>query len=206
MIKLLIVDDHALVRSGIIRLVENHAAMHVIGECQSGEEAYDFLFKKTVDLIVMDISMPGMGGIEATAKIKKRYPKVRILILSMHDNPMIIKKAIEAGADGYILKNDLSDNLLVAIDSIHRGDKFSSNSVEQSLKEDRDTSDVIDKLTPRELEIFRLLAQGYDVDFIAGNLNMSYKTAANYQTAVKKKLNIKTPVELLNLAKKKDLI
>ena len=124
----------------------------------------------------------------------------------MHDNPMIIKKAIEAGADGYILKNDLSDNLLVAIDSIHRGDKFSSNSVEQSLKEDRDTSDVIDKLTPRELEIFRLLAQGYDVDFIAGNLNMSYKTAANYQTVVRKKLKIKTSVELFKLAKKKKLI
>ena len=112
MTDLLIVDDHEIVRAGIKRLFENTPNLNIVADLGSGEEAYQFLQKNTVDLIIMDVSMPGKGGIETTNQIKKRYPKIKILMLSMHDNGMIIEKAMKAGADGYILKNDLSDDLL----------------------------------------------------------------------------------------------
>ena len=110
MADLLIVDDHEIVRAGIRRLVENTPNLNIVADLGSGEEAYQFLQKNKVDLIIMDVSMPGKGGIETTNQIKKRFPKIKILMLSMHDNSMIIDKAIKAGADGYILKNDLSDD------------------------------------------------------------------------------------------------
>ena len=114
MTDLLIVDDHEIVRSGIKRLVENNAKLNILADLGSGEEAYHFLQKNTVDLVIMDISMPGKGGIETTNQIKKRFPKIKVLMLSMHDNSMIIDKAMKAGANGYILKNDLSDDLTTA--------------------------------------------------------------------------------------------
>ena len=104
MTDLLIVDDHEIVRAGIKRLVENTPNLNIVAELGTGEEAYQFLQKNKVDLIIMDVSMPGKGGIESTNQIKKRFPKIKILMLSMHDNSMIIDKAIKAGADGYILK------------------------------------------------------------------------------------------------------
>ena len=118
MTDLLIVDDHEIVRAGIKRLVENTPNLNIVADLGTGEEAYQFLQKNKVDLIIMDVSMPGKGGIESTNQIKKRFPKIKILMLSMHDNSMIIDKAIKAGADGYILKNDLSDDLLNAIEKV----------------------------------------------------------------------------------------
>ena len=102
MTDLLIVDDHEIVRAGIKRLVENTPNLNIVADLGSGEEAYQFLQKNTVDLIIMDVSMPGKGGIETTNQIKKRHPKIKIIMLSMHDNAMIIEKAMKAGADGYI--------------------------------------------------------------------------------------------------------
>jgi len=118
MTDLLIVDDHEIVRAGIKRLVENTPNLNIVADLGSGEEAYQFLQKNTVDLIIMDVSMPGKGGIETTNQIKKRHPKIKIIMLSMHDNAMIIEKAMKAGADGYILKNDLSDDLLNAVEKV----------------------------------------------------------------------------------------
>ena len=197
MTDLLIVDDHEIVRAGIKRLVENTPNLNIVADLGSGEEAYQFLQKNTVDLIIMDVSMPGKGGIETTNQIKKRYPKIKVLMLSMHDNAMIIEKAMKAGADGYILKNDLSDDLLNAVGKVMNNETIISASVD--VDEFKDS--LIKDLNNKEFEIFKSLASGEDLLSIAEKLNISYKTAANYQTSIKQKLNVKNILDFYNLAK-----
>ena len=202
MTDLLIVDDHEIVRAGIKRLFENTPNLNIVADLGSGEEAYQFLHKNTVDLIIMDVSMPGKGGIETTNQIKKRYPKIKILMLSMHDNAMIIEKAIKAGADGYIVKNDLSDDLLNAVEKVMNNETIISASVD--VDEFKDS--LIKDLNNKEFEIFKSLASGEDLLSIAEKLNISYKTAANYQTSIKQKLNIKNILDFYNLAKENKIL
>ena len=202
MTDLLIVDDHEIVRAGIKRLVENTPNLNIVADLGSGEEAYQFLQKNIVDLIIMDVSMPGKGGIETTHQIKKRYPKIKILMLSMHDNAMIIEKAMKAGADGYILKNDLSDDLLNAVEKVMNNETIISASVD--INEFKDS--LIKDLNNKEFEIFKSLASGEDLLSIAEKLNISYKTAANYQTSIKQKLNIKNILDFYNLAKENKIL
>ena len=202
MTDLLIVDDHEIVRAGIKRLFENTPNLNIVADLGSGEEAYQFLHKNTVDLIIMDVSMPGKGGIETTNQIKKRYPKIKILMLSMHDNAMIIEKAMKAGADGYILKNDLSDDLLNAVEKVMNNETIISASVD--VDEFKDS--LIKDLNNKEFEIFKSLASGEDLLSIAEKLNISYKTAANYQTSIKQKLNVKNILEFYNLAKENKIL
>jgi DNA-binding NarL/FixJ family response regulator len=202
MTDLLIVDDHEIVRAGIKRLVENTPNLNIVADLGSGEEAYQFLQKNIVDLIIMDVSMPGKGGIETTHQIKKRYPKIKILMLSMHDNAMIIEKAMKAGADGYILKNDLSDDLLNAVEKVMNNETIISASVD--VDEFKDS--LIKDLNNKEFEIFKSLASGEDLLSIAEKLNISYKTAANYQTSIKQKLNVKNILDFYNLAKENKIL
>ena len=202
MTDLLIVDDHEIVRAGIKRLVENTSNLNIVADLGSGEEAYQFLQKNTVDLIIMDVSMPGKGGIETTNQIKKRHPKIKIIMLSMHDNAMIIEKAMKAGADGYILKNDLSDDLLNAVEKVMNNETIISASVD--VNEFKDS--LIKDLNNKEFEIFKSLASGEDLLSIAEKLNISYKTAANYQTSIKQKLNIKNILDFYNLAKENKIL
>ena len=202
MTDLLIVDDHEIVRAGIKRLVENTPNLNIVADLGSGEEAYQFLQKNIVDLIIMDVSMPGKGGIETTNQIKKRYPKIKILMLSMHDNAMIIEKAMKAGADGYILKNDLSDDLLNAVEKVMNNETIISASVD--VDEFKDS--LIKDLNNKEFEIFKSLASGEDLLSIAEKLNISYKTAANYQTSIKQKLNVKNILDFYNLAKENKIL
>ena len=202
MTDLLIVDDHEIVRAGIKRLVENTPNLNIVADLGSGEEAYQFLQKNTVDLIIMDVSMPGKGGIETTNQIKKRYPKIKVLMLSMHDNAMIIEKAMKAGADGYILKNDLSDDLLNAVGKVMNNETIISASVD--VAEFKDS--LIKDLNNKEFEIFKSLASGEDLLSISEKLNISYKTAANYQTSIKQKLNVKNILDFYNLAKKNKIL
>ena len=202
MTDLLIVDDHEIVRAGIKRLVENTPNLNIVADLGSGEEAYQFLQKNTVDLIIMDVSMPGKGGIETTNQIKKRHPKIKILMLSMHDNAMIIEKAMKAGADGYILKNDLSDDLLNAVEKVMNNETIISASVD--IDEFKDS--LIKDLNNKEFEIFKSLASGEDLLSISEKLNISYKTAANYQTSIKQKLNVKNILDFYNLAKENKIL
>ena len=202
MTDLLIVDDHEIVRAGIKRLFENTPNLNIVADLGSGEDAYQFLHKNTVDLIIMDVSMPGKGGIETTNQIKKRYPKIKILMLSMHDNAMIIEKAMKAGADGYILKNDLSDDLLNAVEKVMNNETIISASVD--VDEFKDS--LIKDLNNKEFEIFKSLASGEDLITIAEKLNISYKTAANYQTSIKQKLNVKNILDFYNLAKENKIL
>ena len=199
--RLLIVDDHEVVRSGLRRLLENNKDISHIAECASGEEAYSYLYDNETHIIIMDISMPGKGGIETTQQIKKRYPEIKIIILSMHDNPMMVSKAISAGANAYILKNEISDNLLDALDKLIHG----SSLVTPSVKFDN-TNNILKLLNDKEFEIFISISNGEDLKKISKNLNISYKSVANYQTSIKKKLSIKNALDFYNLAKENNLL
>ncbi|MBT4760026.1 MAG: response regulator transcription factor [Nitrosomonadales bacterium] len=202
MTDLLIVDDHEIVRAGIRRLVENNSKLNIVADFGTGEEAYQFLQKNTVDLVIMDVSMPGKGGIETTSRIKKRFPRLKVLMLSMHDNSMIIDKAMNAGANGYILKNDLSDDLLDAIEKVMNNEIIISASVDRNeFKKSK-----IKDLNNKEFEIFKSIASGEDLLSIAKKLNISYKTVANYQTSIKQKLSIKNTLDFYNLAKENKVL
>jgi two-component system invasion response regulator UvrY len=202
--KLLLVDDHEIVRSGLKRLVENYPEINIVGECSSGEDAYNFVRNHEVDFIVMDLSMPGKGGIETTKQIRKHFKDIKILILSMHDNPTLIKQSLDAGANGFILKNDISDDLIKAIFSIEQGEQVLSESIKAELA--NTNVPKIDLLNSKEIEILKSLAKGEDLKDIADKLNISYKTAANYQTNIKQKLNIKSNIEFYKIAFENNLV
>jgi|TARA_B110000003_G_scaffold48806_2_gene47447 DNA-binding NarL/FixJ family response regulator len=204
MINLIIVDDHDIVRAGLKRLLENQENIDVIGDFGTGETAYEFIRKNEVDVVVMDLSMPGKGGIESTRQIKKQFPKINILILSMHDNSTMAKKVMDAGATGYILKNDIADDLINAIYSVSKSEVIFSRAIEKSMKSSDES--ILKKLNDRELEILAELAKGNDLKNIANDLSISYKTAANYQTSIKQKLELKTSVDLYRVAKDNDIV
>ncbi len=204
MIKLVLVDDHDIVRVGLKRLLENQQDIKIIGDFGDGETAYEFIRKNETDVIVMDLSMPGKGGIESTRQIKKQFPKINILILSMHDNSTMAKKVMDAGATGYILKNDIADDLINAIYRVSNSEIIFSKSIEKSLA--FESENILGKLNDKELEILKSLAKGKDLKNIASDINISYKTAANYQTSIKQKLKLKTSMDLLQIAKDNNLI
>ena len=204
MINLVLVDDHDIVRAGIKRLLENQKKINVIGDFGSGEAAYQFLRNNNADVVVMDLSMPGKGGIESTRQIKKQFPNINILVLSMHDNPTMAKKVIDAGATGYILKNDIAEDLMRAILTVAQSKPIFSNSLKKSML--NETENILNKLNDKELEILKSLARGEELKNIAEVLNISYKTAANYQTSIKQKMNIKTSMDLFQIARDNNLI
>ena len=207
-IKIVLVDDHAVVRAGVKRLLEQEALFDVIGEAESGEKAYQLFGELNPDIMVMDLSMPGMGGLEAMRRILMRYQKAKILVLSMHEDLSFANQALKLGAKGYLIKNTVGDDLVKSIQALSKGEVFLSDEIAkkiamQSIDGDQDP---IDTLSAREFEIFRLLAEGLEIDAIATTLNISSKTVSNYQTMIKQKLNIHTPVELIRYAIKAGVI
>ena len=189
--KLLLVDDHEVVRSGLKTLLSN-LSFDVIDEACSGKKAYEMAQNNQYDLIIMDISMDGISGLDAVSKILNRIPKQNILILSMHDSDLVIQKAKNAGAKGYVTKSDISDNLIKAIQSIDSGQDF----FPQTLS----SLNPIDQLNEREFEVFKMIASGFNLADIANDLDISQKTVANYQTSIKQKLKLTNPIEFYKLA------
>ena len=207
-VTIVLVDDHAVVRAGVRRLLEQEALFDVIGEAESGEKAYQLFGEIKPDVMVMDLSMPGMGGLEAIRRILMRHERARILVLTMHEDLSFANQALKLGAKGYLIKNTLGDDLVKSIQTVSRGEVFLSDEIAkkmamQSISGDQDP---IHELSAREFEIFRLLAEGLEIDAIAVTLNISSKTVSNYQTMIKQKLNINTPVELIRYAIKVGVI
>jgi two-component system, NarL family, invasion response regulator UvrY len=205
---IVLVDDHAVVRAGVRRLLEQEPLFEVIGEAESGEKAYQIFGELKPDVMVMDLSMPGMGGLEAIRRILMRYEKAKILVLSMHEDLSFANQALKLGAKGYLIKNALADDLVKSIETVSNGEVFLSAEIAkkmamQSISGDKDP---IHELSAREFEIFRLLAEGLDIDGIATTLNISSKTVSNYQTMIKQKLDINSPVELIRYAIKTGVI
>jgi len=199
---IVLVDDHAVVRAGVRRLLEQEPLFEVIGEAESGEKAYQIFGELKPDVMVMDLSMPGMGGLESIRRILMRYEKAKILVLSMHEDLSFANQALKLGAKGYLTKNTLADDLVKSIETVSQGDVFLSDEIakKMAMQSISGNQDPIHELSAREFEIFRLLAEGFDIDAIASTLNISSKTVSNYQTMIKQKLNINTPIELIRYA------
>lgn len=203
----MLTDDHEVVRSGLRRLLEQHDTITVVAETESGEQAYQQFGEYLPDVLVMDISMPGIGGLEALRRIKLRYHDAKIIIFSMHENTTFAVQALTAGAMGYVAKSSDAQDLVQAVISVSRGTNYLSPSIAEKVTlQTLNDDNPVDKLTAREFEVFRLLAEGNVVDDISSLLNISYKTVANYQTLLKQKLGINSPVDLVRLAIKYELI
>ena len=207
-ITIVLVDDHTVVRAGVRRLLEQEALFNVIGEAESGEKAYHMFGELKPDVMVMDLSMPGMGGLEAIRRILMRHERARILVLTMHEDLSFANQALKLGAKGYLIKNTLGDDLVKSIQTVSRGEVFLSDEIakKMAMQSISGEQDPIHELSAREFEIFRLLAEGLEIDAIATTLNISSKTVSNYQTMIKQKLNINTPVELIRYAIKAGVI
>jgi DNA-binding NarL/FixJ family response regulator len=205
---IVLVDDHAVVRAGVRRLLEQEPLFEVIGEAESGEKAYQIFGELKPDVMVMDLSMPGMGGLEGIRRILMRYEKAKILVLSMHEDLSFANQALKLGAKGYLTKNTLADDLVKSIETATQGDVFLSDEIakKMAMQSILGNQDPVHELSAREFEIFRLLAEGLDIDAIATTLNIGSKTVSNYQTMIKQKLNINTPIELIRYAIKVGVI
>lgn len=201
-IRVILVDDHNVVRSGLRRLLELGGDIKVVAEGSSGEQACQIYDDFESDVLVMDLSMPGIGGLEALRRILSSAPKAKAIIFTMHENATFATQALSAGARGYVAKSSLADDLLMAVREVAAGKTYISPHIAQKvvLKSMSGDYDPVQQLSTREFEVFRLLAEGIGIDDIAKNLNISQKTAANYQTIIKQKLGITNAVELVRIA------
>jgi DNA-binding NarL/FixJ family response regulator len=206
--KVILIDDHAVVRSGLRRLLEINKSIEVIAEGNSGEQAYQLYVDLRPDMVVMDLSMPGMGGLESAKRILARYPEAKIIMFSMHDTAAFASQALKAGVRGYVTKAGAADDLVQAVQDVAQGKTFMTADIAQkvALLALLGDNNPMHLLSAREFEVFRLLAEGMRIEEIALTLKISQKTVANYYTLLKQKLNINSPVELVRLAMKHGLI
>jgi DNA-binding NarL/FixJ family response regulator len=207
-VTVLLVDDHAVVRAGFRRLLEQTPGIRVVTEAASGDEAYRVFGDCQPDVAVMDLSMPGMGGLEAIRRIVGRFPGARILVFSMHETAAFAQQAMRAGACGYVTKASAPEVLVEAVRAIAAGRTYLSPDMAQklALESVAGERDPLSVLTPREFEIFRLLAAGHTAEQIAEALYVSAKTVANHATQVKQKLGITSAVDLHRVALRYGLV
>lgn len=206
MYRIVLAEDHALVREGIKKIVEDFADLQVVGEVGNGLQLLELLKTLAADLVVLDISMPGIPGIEATKEIKRRYPQIKILILTMHKKKEYLNDAIAAGVDGYLLKEDVGKELGSAIDKIRRGETYISPLLSNELtslfvQSRRVVPEKVEQpLTPREIEIVMLIAEGKSSREIADQLFLSFRTIQNHRTRIMRKLGLKKNTDLVKYA------
>jgi two-component system invasion response regulator UvrY len=207
-IRVILTDDHAVVRSGIARLLERSDEIVIIGEAESGERGYQLYSELEPDVMVMDMSMPGIGGLEALRRIVTRHPKAKVIIFSMHENVTFAVQAMTSGAVGYVAKSGEAQELVTAVKHVMSGKIYLNPEMAHKIAvQNMGTgNNPMSRLTAREFEVFRLLAEGNLVDQIATKLTISQKTVANYQTSLKQKLGIQSSVDLVRLAMKYEVI
>ena len=211
-IRILLADDHTILRSGIRALLENEPGLSVIGEAEDGRAAVSMACKLKPNVVLMDIAMPLLNGLEATRQIKIQCPDVKVLVLSMHDNEEYIRQALEAGAMGYILKDAAPGELIGAIRSVYRGEAVLSPAVTRLVIEDylrwggTRPQEESDSLSPREREVLQLIAEGYTNKQIAEILSISIKTVQAHRNNLMGKLDLHDRGELIKYAIQKKII
>lgn len=201
-IKVMLVDDHAVVREGYRRLIEKHKDMRVISDAGDGVSAYQQYKANRPDVVVLDLTMPGKGGIEIIRHLRKWDEAARILVFTMHDNAAYALQAFQAGAKGYITKSSQPDLLIAAIQDVFAGVTAMSPDISHWLALARigDAGKALESLTAREFDIFRMIADAKSTSEIASTLNLSAKTVSNYHSLIKAKLGVASDVELAHLA------
>jgi len=202
-IKIILVDDHAVVRAGFRMLLATSESIEVISEASRGEEAIGQYVNLKPDVVVMDLSMPGLGGLETIHRIVQRDGNAKILVFSVYHQRVYVDRALNAGAKGYITKNSAPEILTEAIVTIMQGQSYIEQGlikISNSIKSHSDYQAIIHQFSPREFDVFRMLAQGMSVHKIAGELCLGYKTIANYATQIRKKLQVDTLIDLAHIA------
>jgi two-component system response regulator NreC len=209
-IRILLVDDHAIMRDGIRALLSLHDDIEVVGEASEGKEEVEKAQELLPDVVIMDIAMPGMDGLEATRRIMKKSPKMKVLVLTQHDNKEYILSVIKAGASGYVPKRALGSELVSAIRAVRQGDSFLYPSAATALIEDyrqqAKEEEPYDQLTAREREILKLIAEGHTSREIADILIVSQKTVQGHRVKIMEKLNLHNRTELIKYAMRKGLV
>ncbi|HEY1997929.1 response regulator transcription factor [Paraburkholderia sp.] len=201
-ISVLLVDDHAVVREGYRRLLELNADVHVCGEAADAAQAYQRFCALGPDVVVMDVALPGASGIEAMRRMLARVPDARVLIFSVHEEAIFVRRALDAGALGYVTKASAPDVLVQAVRTVARRESYLSPDISQTLA----LRNVISEgppgrqLSPREFEVLRLLVQGYTLPSIAERLGLSQKTVANHQSVIRQKFGADNGVQLAQMA------
>ncbi len=209
MIRILIADDHAIFREGLRQILEDDPGMVVADEASDGREVMDKVSKNDYDLLVLDIAMPGLNGLDTLKLLKSHKPELRVLILSMYPEEQYALRAIKAGASGYITKSSASEELIGAIKKVLKGGRYTSASIAERLLFDFEPEPdrpVHEKLSDREYQIFRMIAMGKTVGEIAGELFLSVKTISTHRVHILEKMKMKNNAELTNYAIKHDLI
>lgn len=201
-VRIVLVDDHAVVRAGYRRFLEQEPGYSIIGEAASGEEAYALLQRITPDIVLLDLSMPGLGGLSSLRRFKLRWPLLPILVFSMHDTVAVATQALRAGANGYVTKGSDPQLMVEAVRSVLDGQMALSPDIRQRLERvaaDSRASPTLG-LSVREFDIFRMIASGHNHEDIARLLNLSIKTVANNHSTIRQKLGVSTDIELLDVA------
>ncbi len=204
--RILLADDHALIRHGIKNLISNNPDLEVIGEVGDGEELLTFLKRDVPDLLILDISMPKLTGIEAVGRVKQRHPFVKILMLTMHKNKQYCYHAMSAGADGYLMKEDSDEELLIAIKRIQGGRSYLSPFLSQDFTDDvisayRNNRNLpFETLTKREWQVLKLVAEGHTSKMMAEILELSPRTIDHHRAKLLRKFDMKNSVDLVKYA------
>jgi len=211
-IRVLLADDHRILREGIRALIEDQGDMEVVGEAEDGQATVKMVAQLQPDVVVMDIAMPLLNGLEATRQIRRDFPQVKVLILTMHENEEYIRQVLAAGALGYVLKDAAARDLLGAIRTVYQGEAVLSPAITRLVIEDYlrwgdiRPEDATDGLTAREREILQLIAEGYTNKEIAGILCLSVKTVQSHRTNLMNKLDLHDRGELIKYAIQKKII
>ncbi|MFQ5854459.1 MAG: response regulator [Anaerolineae bacterium] len=207
-IRILIADDHGVLRAGLRALLNAEPDLEVIGEAADGYETLRRAQKLGPDVVLLDISMPGPGGIEVTRQVKQELPDTRVLILTVHEDTSLLQEAMRAGAAGYIVKRAVESELINAIRAVWRGDLYVHPAMTRALLKDLTPSptsdeDPVEPLTPREIEVLRLIAQGYTNRQIAETLTISIRTVETHRANLMGKLGLRSRVELVRYARER---
>jgi len=213
MIRILLADDHTVIRSGLRLLLERQPNLQVVGEAANGREAVDLAAQENPDVVVMDIGMPHLNGVEATRQIVARAPQTGVVVLSMHNDESYVLRSLKAGARAYLLKDSAESDLLAAVEAITEGKSFFSPRVRELLKEDYihelarlGVEDSYELLTPREREVLQLAAEGRSNKDIASLLTLSLYTVETHRTHILQKLNLHSVADLILYAVRKGII
>ena len=212
-IRVLLVDDHRILREGVRALLAGEPAIEVVGEAEDGESAVAQAGRLKPDVVLMDMVMPHLGGLEATARIKEQHPDIMVLIMSMHDNDEYVQQVIKAGASGYVLKGVAADDLVRAIEAVDGGASFVDPAIAAKLVEDyvhrvrgELPNDPKQLLTPREQEILKLVAESHSNHEIAAQLYLSKKTVETHRANIMRKLDLHDVTELVKYALRHGII
>ncbi|MBI5034106.1 MAG: response regulator transcription factor [Chloroflexi bacterium] len=210
-IRILLVDDHAVVRRGLRALLDAESEFQVVGEAADGDHILQLTQSLQPDVILMDVNMRRLNGIEATRQVVAKFPKTRVLILTLHEDVGFLREAMEAGAAGYILKSAIELEIIKAIHTVVSGDPYVDSAMAavilKSLTAPKDAEDrSLDDLSKREIDILRLIAHGHTNREIAAELHISVRTVEGHRASILSKLNLSTPIQIVRYAMKHGLL